>query len=540
MESPVAFNKTESRDLPNGRTPVLSIVAKNSVANLAKMAALSITVFVLPPILVRVLDKSSYATWVLILQIGTYVTLFDGSMQSAISRFVARSRGLGDDNYMGRMLSSSGVIMLAAAVITAALAAIGSWQLDHIFPGIPSPIRPDAQHALLIFGLSLAASLPFSTLAGAFLGLQRNEVNALAGSVGRILGAIGAAWAAYHHRSLSVMALWMAFGYLLQAAMFLQAWLRLRLHGLVRWTLVTRNALREFASFCSASLATQLGGVLITGLDMPIVAAFDFHSAAYYAVAATVSTMLTVPQSAVVNTLIPVAAGISATSDPDRLGAFVLKTTRYSTAILCLIVFPLLLGMSAFLRVWVGPEYARHTLSLATLLVVAQMIRLTLLPYAAAGFAAGQQQRMLVSPLGEGVVNLICSLVGAAYLGAEGVALGTLIGACVGVLLHFINSMPRTDELLFSRGKLIAAGILKPVLCCSPAFFVVLSLEKHIPGQLTLAALICGGELLTFLLLWKLNFDARERTEIAELLLRSMRSLNRRLAKPRGGFRCDA
>ena len=77
---------------------------------------------------------------------------------------------------------------------------------------------------------------------------------------------------------------------------------------------------------------------------------------------------------------------------------------------------------------------------------------------------------MLISPLGEGVVNLVCSLIGARYLGAVGVALGTLIGAVAGVLLHFLNSMPRTDRLKFNRGEFATGGILRPVICCAAGF----------------------------------------------------------------------
>jgi len=413
--------------------------------------------------------------------------------------------------------------MLSAALITAAFTMIGSLQLAHLFPGIPSSIGPDARRALLIFGISLSVSLPFSTLAGTFLGLQMNAVNAVAGSVGRILGAVGATFAAYRHQSLSRMALWTAFGYLFQSFLYVFAWKRLTMNGLIRWANVTRAAIREFATFCFAIFAAQWGGMLISGLDMPIVAAFDFHSAAYYAMAATVSTMVTVPQAAVVNTLVPIAAGISATSNPKRLGSFLLKTTRYSTALLCLIVSPLLLGMSSFLRIWVGADYARHALTIATLLVVAQFIRLTLLPYAAIGFAAGQQHRMLVSPLGEGVVNLACSLVGVRYLGVVGVALGTLVGAFAGVLLHFAISMPRTDEMRFNRLELLMTGILRPTACCLPGFFAVLWLANVMPNSLALVALICAGEVLSGLLIWKINFNLPERSEILELARRTAR-----------------
>ncbi len=524
------LKEIETKNLSNSGAPVLSVVAKNSVANLTKMAALSITVFVLPPILVRLLDKPAYATWMLILQIGTYVALVDGSMQSAISRFVARSRSLSDDRYMAEMLSSAFALILGAALVAAAFTIVSSLELDRLFSGIPSSLGPDARRALLIFGISLSVSLPFSTLAGTFLGLQKNAVNAFAGSVGRIFGAVGATYAAYRHQSLSAMALWTASGYLFQSLLYFFAWKRLSMTGFIRWANVTRAAIKEFAAFCFAIFAAQGAGILISALDIPIVAAFDFHSAAYYAMAATVSTMVTVPQAAVVNTLVPIAAGISATSDPERLGAFLVKTTRYSTAILCLIVSPLLLGMSAFLGLWVGPDYAQHALTIATLLVIAQFIRLTLLPYAAIGFAAGQQHRMLVSPLAEGVVNLACSFVGVRYFGAVGVALGTLIGACAGVLLHFANSMPRTDEMRINRTELLMTGILRPIACCLPGFFAIEVLAESLPNSLALVFLICAGEAVAALLLWKLNFNPRERNDMVELVRRAVRRL--RIGRP--------
>lgn len=513
-------NETAHRPSRKSESSILGTVAKNSFANLAKMGALSVTVFLLPPLLVRVLDKPVYASWVLILQIGTYVSLFDGSIQSAISRFTGRSRGLNDDRYLGEILSSAGLVMLGAAMVTAILTILGSWQLGILFSGIPPSIRLDAQRALFIFGMSLAVSLPFSTLAGAFLGLQMNTVNAVAGSVGRILGSAGAAWAAYRHQSLVAMALWTAGGNLLQGLLYLLAWQKLTLRGVIRWSHVTRGAMREFAGFCSALFAIQLGGLLITGLDIPIVAAFDFHSTAYYAIAATVSMMLSVPQSAVVNNLVPVAAGMSATADPEKLGALLIRATRYSSAILCLIMLPLMLGMRPFLHFWVGADYAMHAYPMAMLLVVAQFIRLQLLPYAAFGFAAGQLSRMLISPLGEGVVNLLCSLAGARYFGAVGVAMGTLIGAVAGVALHFFNSMPRTDRLVFDRGELAVAGILRPMICCLPGVLLGVIALSFAPHRAIQWLVIGGSELIAAVTLWRLNFDMRERDQIAGLVLR--------------------
>jgi O-antigen/teichoic acid export membrane protein len=504
------------------RAGAFSKVAGNVVANLLRMSAAWIIVLFLPPLLVRVLDKPTYATWVLIVQIGAYVTLIDSGIQSAICRFVARAEGLQDRRYLGHILSSASFILIAAALAATGATVVCSWQLGHIFHGIPSSIVPGARSALLIIGISLAMSLPFSAIAGTFLGLQKNEINALAGSAGKLAGAAGAGWAAWHHEGLLAMALWIGLGNVLQSALYLVSWVRLRLRGVLRPGFVTGAAVREFSRFCAAMFATQLSAVLITGLDMPVVTAFDFRHAAYYAVAATAGSMLAAPQAAVVTTLIPVASGLSTTESPQRLGQIVLKTTRYANAVLCLLTLPLLFALYPFLHLWVGLDYAGHAFPLAVILIVAQFIRLTLMPYAAIGFGTGQQERMLISPLGEGVVNLMCSVAGAWLWGALGVALGTLAGVFVGIFLHFVNSMPRTDTMAFSRLRLAISGIGRPVACCLPSLTILLVLHRMggLPAQLSLVA---AAELAAAGLLWMANFDAAERRQLVASFTRATR-----------------
>lgn len=504
---------------PPVRPGVLATVTKNAFANLARIGATWVVLLFLPPLLVRVLDKPAYATWVLILQIAAYVLLVDNGIQSAIGRFASRADQSNDRGAMQETLSNAALILLIAALIAAAATLLCSWQLDRIFTGIPSAIVAAAQKALIVIGLSLALSLPFSTFAGAFLGLQRNEVNALAAGAGKLLGAAGAAWAAWRHQGLFVMALWIAAGNVLQSLIFFAASLRRGLHRFLHREYISGPAMRQFVRFCSAMFATQLGSLLITGMDMPVVAAFDFHAAAYYAVAATASSMLAAPQGAIVNPLIPVAAGMSDVRAPQGMGETLIRSTRYANAVLCLLTLPLLFAMYPFLRLWVGSDYAVHALPLALILIVAQFVRLTLVSYAAIGFAAGQQERMLISPLGEGVVNLGCSVLGAIELGALGVALGTLIGAFVGVALHFVNSMPRTDSMRFSRRRLLIVGIARPVACCLPAlvFLLLLVPRAGIPASLALVAI---GETVAAIMIWKGNFSSDERMELKALARR--------------------
>jgi O-antigen/teichoic acid export membrane protein len=508
----------ESPGSARKNTKVLATMTKNAAANLLRGGAMWVIVLFLPPLLVRVLDKPTYGVWLLLLQLAAYITVLDGGIQTAIARFVAHAEGLGDRNYMARLLSSAAMLLVVSGLATMLLAVLASWRLTDMFREIPVSIAQSARQALLVIGISLAGSLPFSVLAGFFLGLQKNEILAFSTGGGKVAGAIGTAWAAYHHQGLLAMAAWVGLGNIVQCLIYLAFWSGERKRGLLHTSYVEGQVARDFLIFCSAMLVSQFSSILIMGMDMPIVAAFDFRSVAYYGVAATLSCALVVPQFAIVNTLMPVAAEMSTSGDPQRLGSVLLKTLRFATALLCLITLPLLLLMPLFLHLWVGQDYAFHALLFAQILVVAQFVRLTMLPYAMIGFAAGQQQRMLASPIVEGAVNLVCSLALVKMIGACGVALGTLIGALVGVWMHFTVSLRRTDCVLVERGQLIRQGLLKPLLCALPLLLAALLAFRWLTSPLLQVPLAACVELTLLALFWKFSFESQDRQQLRELL----------------------
>ncbi|HTW62678.1 MAG TPA: polysaccharide biosynthesis C-terminal domain-containing protein [Terracidiphilus sp.] len=492
----------------------LAVLAKNSVANLLRMGTSWIIVLVVPPLLIRLLDRASYATWMLVLQIGAYATIFDGGLQLAIGRFVARAEHAADRNYLGTVLSSSTVFLGMVAAAVCVLAATVAFHLGSLFHSIPAPIVPQARAALLLVGGSLGLAMSTSAFAGLCLGLEKNEINAAAVSVSKLAGAGGTLWAAFHHEGLMCMALWTAAGTLMQPVIFYFA---TRLHGAAahfKLRLVRLAMVRQFARFCGATFASQLSSLLISGLDLPIVAAFDFRNAGYYALAATASNLLSVPHGAVLFTLVPMMSSRSAGEDAQRMGQALVRTSRLATALLLLAAIPFMLGMPVLLHLWVGPEYAQHALEFAEILMGAQLVRLTLLPYCVIGFSAGEQSRMLVSPTVEAAVNVACSLILVRFIGAEGVAVGTLVGAFVGVALHFLVSMRQTRSMAFNRAQLLWQGILRPVAWAAvPAGALALCLHWFTDPAIQIALLAASAAALAAVF-WYGHLDAGERNVI--------------------------
>ena len=179
MGAPVRIIHVAESAESTGKPKVLATMAKNAIANLFRTGTAWIVVLFLPPLLVRVLDKPTYGVWLLLLQLAAYITIFDGGIQTAVARYVARAEGMQDRNYLARLLSSCGMLLVVASLATLLLTVLASWQLNDIFREIPTSIANSARQALLVLGVSLALTLPFSVLAGFFIGVQKTRLRLL-------------------------------------------------------------------------------------------------------------------------------------------------------------------------------------------------------------------------------------------------------------------------------------------------------------------------------------------------------------------------
>ncbi len=495
----------------------LSLIAKNTVANLVQPGVSWLVVLFLPPLLVRVLDRPTYATWMLLLQITAYVSIVDMSFTGVTIHFMGRARGLRDDKYLLQRLESIFVLLVLVGAVAIVAIVFAYWTFAGIFHEIPRAIAFDARNALALLGISLALTLPLSIYAGTFMGRQKNEVVAASAISGKVVMALGVAWAAFNHQGLVAMAAWAAAGNIVSKLFCFCAWKILHNPPVVRFYRVSREALREVGAFWSAMLVVQLCGILVTGLDLPIVAAFTFKSAAFYAIAATVSNILIVPQSAVFSALLPVTSQLGARSTPEQMGEMVVNLTRFNVALQLALAVPILFGMPAFLHLWVGAEYARRSLPYAVVLVVAQCLRFTLGSYALVGFSAGQQHKMLASPIAEGVSNVIASLILVQFMGAMGVAVGTLLGAAVAVAVHLTVSVRKTSAVRLNRSLLFRSGILRPLACAAPAIVFMGAVDWLTPNRAVRWPLLLVGVCLMVSSLFLGNFNRNEREQALQV-----------------------
>jgi O-antigen/teichoic acid export membrane protein len=483
------------------------------------MVAFAIVALLLPMVLVRYLPPGAYNAWVLILQLGAYVNFLDLGLQTALSKYVAEYDASSDRNAASagtaRVASSAVLLLVIGAAIGTLLTIAMAIAVPYIFPQMPDTLVIEVRWALIFYGVSMALALPASAFAGIFLGLQRNAVPMLLQSSNKVVtGAVTIAAVLLHSR-IRYMAMAVAVVNIVFALAQIGFWRWLASHIRISFRLADRAMVVQLLRYCSVLTLWSVAMLFVSGFDTLIVGHFDFHSTAFYSVAANATTFLSALLAAVMSPLIPATSALSVKRSPQDMGRLLLRATRYNAALLLTAGLPLLLFSFLILHIWMGSSFATHGVAILRILLLATMLRMLGLPYAVMVVGTGRQWLASVSPVCEAVVNFTASIILVRHLGAVGVAWGTAIGAIVGLALHFSLSMRLTqDKLAISRLNYIVVGILLPLTAAIPA---ILAAPRWWPvaglPQLSSIAWIALA-VSTAALLWFFALDAPARRKL--------------------------
>jgi O-antigen/teichoic acid export membrane protein len=444
-------------------------ITKNAIANLLRGGAAGLAALLLPAFLVRYMSQAEYGVWVLVLQIAAYASYLNFGLQTAVGRYVAFANEKKDDEQRNSIFSTALLGLSIAGIFAFCILLIIAFAAYKIFPGIPASLIAKMRLAVIITGASISLSLPTSAWEGLFIGLQMYEVPAILTGAARLISALGLIVAGMTGHSIVTMAAILATVNISSyAAEYF--WAR-KVAPEVKFQkhLIHRSSVRELGGYCFSLSVWSFSTMLVTGLDLVLVGRFQFRALAAYGIAASLVSFIAGSQGAIFGTIMPHAAVIHAQQDSAKLGRMVLTATRLGVLLLLLTGLPLMIYALPLLRLWVGSDYAAQGYRLLVILLIANMIRLIGTPYAAVLIGTGQQKQVLVSPLAEGLTNLSTSIFLGYHYGAIGVAIGTLIGACVSIAAHLWYSMPRTCSVIgFTRYSFIVSSVLMPILFTIP------------------------------------------------------------------------
>ena len=286
--------------------------------------------------------------------------------------------------------------------------------------------------------------------------------------IGRVLYAVAICVSVYLHSSLAVMGAAVAAANVVSALLQVGAWKKLAPHVAISLRAIDRAMLKQMLGYCIVLSIWSVCMLFVSGIDLAIVGHYDFSQTGFYSIATSPTTFVLMLIGAVLGPLLPASSALSADRTPEQMGDLLLRTTRYATVILLASGLPLLVAGYWILRVWVGVNYAEHSVQFLRILLLANIVRQLCAPYATMVVATAKQRLATASAVTEAAVNLVASIWLAQHYGAVGVATGTLVGSFAGVVMHFGVSMHYTRNIAVSRLRLFVGGIVRPVIMAIP------------------------------------------------------------------------
>ena len=456
------------------RTGLATRFSRNVAISLGRVAANSLVALVLPAYLTHHLSATIYGAWVLILQLGAYVSFLDFGVQTGVAKFVAEYEAKGDKVGAGRHASAGFAMMTLAGLLGFGLTFVLAWQVPRLFHTMPASLYRDVRISVLLVGCSLSFSLICSVFSAVFLGLQRYFVPMTISIVNKASFTVVVLATVALHGSLTAMGIVVAAVNVATALLQVWAWRRMAAHICISRSLMNYSVFKQMSRYCALLSIWTVGMLCVSGLDVTIVGHYDYYQTAYYSVATLPTNFIIVLLGSVFGPMMPASSALSTQRSAVEMGALLARITRYGTILLLLTGLPLMVLGFPVLEHWVGPTYAMSSLLYMRILVLANIVRSFCQPYATMLAATGKQGAATITAISEAVINLGSSIYLASRFGAIGVAYGTLIGSFISVALHFAVSMRFTRQTLaIARTRLLVRGLLRPAIIAVPSVLLL-------------------------------------------------------------------
>lgn len=343
----------------DGAGSVSAQVARAGSWGLAGRSVLLLVNFIATPFTIRLLGPAAYGLWALIQAVLMWATLAEGGMGVATTKYGSECYGRGDDVGEATIVwSALSIVVLATSAAALAFSLGAHFLLTSLH----------VQGALLGAGVWALRISCAGFVVGA-LGASVNTAQqvrlrwkqyTIFYTAANLIGGLGVPLAIFIFSGgvVTAAAVGLASQLIFLVAL---AWDGMRIQPALVHPRIDRRTLRTLVSYGGVlTLANFVGIPLMTGERFFLAANAPTSAVAYYAVAATVATTLTVIPEQLTAPLIPALSRLESQGKKSEhralyqkslSGVFLLATP--ATLLLALVARP-------FLALWAGPAYAAH------------------------------------------------------------------------------------------------------------------------------------------------------------------------------------
>jgi O-antigen/teichoic acid export membrane protein len=456
-------------------------IVRNVVFNwMGTLASLGVGFFLAPFILHRLGDVA-YGVWVLAISVVSYLSLLDFGMQSSVLRFVSKGRTQGDHASASEALSAALWVRLQISAVILILCVVLSSAFAVVFK-VPAALATDARIAIMLIGLTTALNMSVGSLGGVISGLNRYDLQtyvSLAQTAVRVTGVVYVLRSGHGIVAIAICELVAAI-----VSNTLLAVIARRLYPEleIRLGKPKRETLRRIWSYSVYIFLTTVAVQLVYQSDNLVVGAFVSAGAVtYYAIANSLCRYASQIVNSIGITFVPAASTYDAAGESGALLNLYKNGTRGMLLVSLPVLAVFVLRGGTFIRLWMGPAYARTSGEVLILLSVPLIFSFANRTVTSIAYGTERHKIMAYAALAEGVANLVLSIWLVHPFGIYGVALGTLIPSLVAQL----GFAPwYATRLVSIRLWDIYMKIWIPVfLATIPFALACLFVEKYFPPQ---------------------------------------------------------
>ena len=402
-------------------------IARNVVLNWVGTLANMAVGFFLAPFFLHKLGDIAYGIWVLAISTIAYLSLLDLGMQSAVLRFVSKGHTQGD--HQGASEAISGALWVRLQI--SALVLLISGGIAAAFPimfKVPPALATDAREATLIIGVNAALTMSVGVVAGVLSALNRydlqNYVMLIQAAI-RVVGAVAVLRSG--HGIVAIGGVEFSSVVIGNA---LLVWIAHRIYPELRIYLSKpkKDTLKRLWSYSVYAFLTSVAVRLVYQTDNLVVGSMISTAAvAVYSFGNSLCRYADLIVNSMAGTFVPAASTYEAAGDTRSLVNLYRHGTRATLLLSLPIMITFVVRGPSFIGLWVGSQYAHDAGTVLRILAFAMMVAFANRTSSSIAFGIGKHKKLALYSIGEGVSNLILSIVLAHWFGIYGVAIGTLI-----------------------------------------------------------------------------------------------------------------
>jgi O-antigen/teichoic acid export membrane protein len=378
------------------------------------------------PYLLGHLGSHDYGLWLLGSQVLTYLALFDIGIIALVPRDVAAAVGRGGDDRsaLPSLIGETARLVLWQVPAVAIVGALAVWLMPAEWATLRWPLALVVLTFVITFPLRLCGAVLQGVQDLTFLGV----VQIASWAAGAFVTVAGA-WSGWGLHAL-------AWGWsTTQVISALVSWRRLQKahHAIVplRLPSLTFEAARRQLSRGAWISFNQIAQVLLVGTDLVVIGKLLGPSAVVaYACTGRLAAMLANQPQMFMQMALPALSELRTAASRERLVDVATSMAQVMLLFSGAIVTVVLIVNAPFVAWWVG-ESRFAGLGLTAIFLGGMLVRHLNVTAVYTLFCFGNERRIAVTSIADGVVSLVAMLILVPKFGWYGAALGPLAGTCL-------------------------------------------------------------------------------------------------------------